>query len=178
MPYHSFSVTKTARYFTAGPAIAEANGVLIALHGYGQLPEFFMRRLQPLADAGWAIIAPEGLHRFYLEGAHGRVGASWMTKEAREDDIADYVRYLDALSAELGLTERRPVLLGFSQGVATASRWVAMGQTAFSRAGEPVVRTAMRQAMKIMGHQFVMGRTIGEALRRATKSNDLPYRYS
>ena len=32
------------------------------------------------------------------------------------------------------------------------------------RAGEPVVRTAMRQAMRIMGHQFVMGRTIEEAL--------------
>ena len=47
-----------------------------------------------------------------------------------------------------------------------------------SRAGEPVVRTAMRQAMKIMGHQFVMGRSIGEALRRAMKSTDLPYRYS
>ena len=47
-----------------------------------------------------------------------------------------------------------------------------------SRAGEPVVRTAMRQAMKIMGHQFVMGRTIGEALKRALKDNDLPYRYS
>jgi len=30
--------------------------------------------------------------------------------------------------------------------------------------GEPVVRTAMRQAMRIMGHQFVMGRTIAEAL--------------
>ena len=41
-----------------------------------------------------------------------------------------------------------------------------------SRAGEPVVRTAMRQAMKIMGHQFVMGRTIGEALKRATKKRD------
>ena len=47
-----------------------------------------------------------------------------------------------------------------------------------SSAGEPVVRAAMRQAMKIMGHQFVMGRTIGDALRRATKSTDLPYRYS
>ena len=47
-----------------------------------------------------------------------------------------------------------------------------------SRAGEPVVRTAMRQAMKIMGHQFVMGRSIGEALKRAMKSTDLPYRYS
>jgi len=47
-----------------------------------------------------------------------------------------------------------------------------------SRAGEPVVRTAMRQAMKIMGHQFVMGRNIAEALKRAMKSTDLPYRYS
>ena len=26
------------------------------------------------------------MHRFYLEGSSGRVGASWMTKEAREDD--------------------------------------------------------------------------------------------
>jgi RHH-type proline utilization regulon transcriptional repressor/proline dehydrogenase/delta 1-pyrroline-5-carboxylate dehydrogenase len=42
-----------------------------------------------------------------------------------------------------------------------------------SRAGEPVVRTAMRQAMKIMGHQFVMGRTIGEALKRSIKMSDL-----
>jgi RHH-type proline utilization regulon transcriptional repressor/proline dehydrogenase/delta 1-pyrroline-5-carboxylate dehydrogenase len=47
-----------------------------------------------------------------------------------------------------------------------------------SRAGEPVVRTAMRQAMKIMGHQFVMGRNIGEALKRAMKRTELPYRYS
>ncbi|MGI9225736.1 MAG: bifunctional proline dehydrogenase/L-glutamate gamma-semialdehyde dehydrogenase PutA [Woeseiaceae bacterium] len=47
-----------------------------------------------------------------------------------------------------------------------------------SRAGEPLVRTAMRQAMKIMGHQFVMGRTIGEALKRSLKNEKLPYRYS
>ncbi len=47
-----------------------------------------------------------------------------------------------------------------------------------SRAGEPVVRTAMRQAMKIMGHQFVMGRTISEALKRSLKKEKLPYRYS
>lgn len=51
----------------------------------------------------------------------------------------------------------------------------ALGKIA-SRAGEPVVRTAMRQAMKIMGHQFVMGRTIREALERGAK--DAAYRYS
>ena len=47
-----------------------------------------------------------------------------------------------------------------------------------NRAGEPVVRTAMRQAMRIMGHQFVMGRTIDEALRRSAKRNNNGYRYS
>jgi RHH-type proline utilization regulon transcriptional repressor/proline dehydrogenase/delta 1-pyrroline-5-carboxylate dehydrogenase len=46
------------------------------------------------------------------------------------------------------------------------------------RAGEPVVRTAMRQAMKIMGHQFVMGRTIEDALERAQSRKNRIYRYS
>ncbi len=46
------------------------------------------------------------------------------------------------------------------------------------RAGEPVVRTAMRQAMRIMGHQFVMGRTIEEALARSQKKDGKDYRYS
>ncbi|MGI9270977.1 MAG: bifunctional proline dehydrogenase/L-glutamate gamma-semialdehyde dehydrogenase PutA [Woeseiaceae bacterium] len=46
------------------------------------------------------------------------------------------------------------------------------------RAGEPVVRTAMRQAMRIMGHQFVMGRTIEEALTRSVKKDNKDYRYS
>ena len=47
-----------------------------------------------------------------------------------------------------------------------------------SRAGEPVVRAAMKQAMRIMGHQFVMGRTIDEALARAKKKGNRDYRYS
>jgi RHH-type proline utilization regulon transcriptional repressor/proline dehydrogenase/delta 1-pyrroline-5-carboxylate dehydrogenase len=46
------------------------------------------------------------------------------------------------------------------------------------RVGEPVIRLAVRQAMKIMGHQFVMGRTIGEALARAGKGDNARYRYS
>ncbi len=46
------------------------------------------------------------------------------------------------------------------------------------RAGEPVIRLAVRQAMRIMGHQFVMGRTIEEALKRSRKGENLTYRYS
>ncbi len=46
------------------------------------------------------------------------------------------------------------------------------------RAGEPVIRLAVRQAMRIMGHQFVMGRTIKEALDRASEKENRIYRYS
>ena len=44
------------------------------------------------------------------------------------------------------------------------------------RVGEPVVRLAVRQAMRIMGHQFVMGRTIAEALGRSKKGTNASYR--
>jgi RHH-type transcriptional regulator, proline utilization regulon repressor / proline dehydrogenase / delta 1-pyrroline-5-carboxylate dehydrogenase len=46
------------------------------------------------------------------------------------------------------------------------------------RVGEPVIRLAVRQAMRIMGHQFVMGRTIEEALARSRKGDSANYRYS
>ncbi|MCC7097102.1 MAG: bifunctional proline dehydrogenase/L-glutamate gamma-semialdehyde dehydrogenase PutA [Thermomonas sp.] len=51
-------------------------------------------------------------------------------------------------------------------------------QRLIGRAGEPVIRLAVRQAMKIMGHQFVLGRTIGEALSRSRKGEGANYRYS
>jgi proline dehydrogenase len=41
------------------------------------------------------------------------------------------------------------------------------------RAGEPVIRLAVRQAMRIMGHQFVMGRTIEEAQDRAAQKGTM-----
>jgi RHH-type transcriptional regulator, proline utilization regulon repressor / proline dehydrogenase / delta 1-pyrroline-5-carboxylate dehydrogenase len=44
------------------------------------------------------------------------------------------------------------------------------------RVGEPVVRSALRQGMRILGQQFVMGRTIDEALTRAGRSG--AFRYS
>jgi RHH-type transcriptional regulator, proline utilization regulon repressor / proline dehydrogenase / delta 1-pyrroline-5-carboxylate dehydrogenase len=47
-----------------------------------------------------------------------------------------------------------------------------------SRIGEPVARSALRQAMRIMGHQFVVGRTIEEALDAAAEGEARAYRYS
>jgi len=44
--------------------------------------------------------------------------------------------------------------------------------------GEPVARAALKQAMKILGHQFVMGRDIDSALERASGKDERHYRYS
>ncbi len=47
-----------------------------------------------------------------------------------------------------------------------------------ARSGEPVIRQAVTQAMRILGRQFVMGRDIGEALDRARAAEKRGYRYS
>jgi RHH-type transcriptional regulator, proline utilization regulon repressor / proline dehydrogenase / delta 1-pyrroline-5-carboxylate dehydrogenase len=46
------------------------------------------------------------------------------------------------------------------------------------RSGVPVIRGAMMQAMKIMGRQFVLGRTIKEALKQGKSPRDQGYTYS
>ena len=46
------------------------------------------------------------------------------------------------------------------------------------RLGEPVIRKAVRYAMKIMGTQFVMGHTIDSAVERAVKTEAKGYTYS
>ena len=46
------------------------------------------------------------------------------------------------------------------------------------KSGEPVIRRAVTQAMRILGRQFVMGRSIEEALERAKANEKKGYRYS
>ncbi|MCB5174456.1 bifunctional proline dehydrogenase/L-glutamate gamma-semialdehyde dehydrogenase PutA [Microvirga lenta] len=46
------------------------------------------------------------------------------------------------------------------------------------RLGLPAVRTATRQAMRVMGNHFVLGQTIEEALKRAGSAKGRIYRYS
>ena len=120
---HEFISTKTFRYKTVGNP-EKASKLLIILHGYGQLVEYFTQKFDGLGEDVF-IVAPEGMHRFYLKGNSGRVGASWMTKEARESDITDNIHWLNELNE---LIQKKysfdsSLLLGFSQGGATAARW-------------------------------------------------------
>ncbi len=114
--------------------------VWFVLHGYNQLAHRFLAEFETIDDGTRRIVAPEGLHRQYVDHAARKVGASWMTSEDRLTDIEDYVAYLDRLYATtfeaggLRRTDVQVVGLGFSQGVHTLCRWLAFGASPIDRA--------------------------------------------
>jgi len=123
------SVARTARYQQLGEATAATRQLWVVLHGYGQLAEYFIRHFRSLheaASASTVIVAPEALSRFYLNGTSGRIGASWMTRADRLAEISDQAGYLSALLQPLLAAAPLAdiIVLGFSQGTATASRWL------------------------------------------------------
>jgi len=136
---HHITVTKTARYFTHGELNQNTKDIWIVLHGHKQLAGKFIMQFQELADSGSCLIAPEGLMRSYLKGDRGDIGAAWMTKEDRESDINDYVNYLEKLYENVIRPNKEKYnlkinSLGFSQGAATLSRWLALGKTKIDKA--------------------------------------------
>jgi RHH-type proline utilization regulon transcriptional repressor/proline dehydrogenase/delta 1-pyrroline-5-carboxylate dehydrogenase len=93
-------------------------------------------------------------------------GAAWEKHLGRSPSL-----FVNASTWALMLTGRlvRPAEEGDWRGLLTGL---------VGRAGEPAIRTALAQAMRILGRQFVMGRTIGEALGRAPDDEAKGYRHS
>ena len=137
MQEHRIVTTRRARYYTIGGGEQPLAESWIVLHGLGQLASVFITYFQSIASPGRLIVAPEALSRHYVMEQGGRssdakVGATWMTRQDREAEIADYVDYLDAVWRETGGASRVTVL-GFSQGAATAARWIARGKSRIDR---------------------------------------------
>ncbi|MEA3082112.1 MAG: RHH-type transcriptional regulator, proline utilization regulon repressor / proline dehydrogenase, partial [Sphingomonadales bacterium] len=84
-------------------------------------------------------------------------GPDWSEKLGRSDSS-----FVNAATFSLLLTGK--VLEGAQD---RSDNWKAALGRAVGRLGEPVVRTAVREAMKILGRNFVFGRMIDEALKRA-----------
>lgn len=125
---HKIKVERTARFYTLGNISENTKIVWFALHGYGQLAQFFMKKCAGLVDETTYVVAPEGLSRFYLDENYQRVGASWMTREAREEEIDEYVAFLQQIYSDvvykIGHPDFELRILAFSQGCATALRWI------------------------------------------------------
>ena len=127
-------INKTARFFTQGELNEKTKHVCIALHGWGMNVKDFLASFEPLFTNEIFFIAPEALNRFYVKGTGGVVGATWMTKEDRLNEIKDYTTYLDEVYDLFELekfTHAHITALGFSQGASTVTRWVNASQKKF-----------------------------------------------
>jgi predicted esterase len=137
---HEVSFGFKARYYKSGDIDPSTKQIWFVLHGYGQLAQYFIKKFSILQDYHICVIAPEGLSRFYLEELqaagrkNNRVGATWMTRENREMDIENYIQYLNSIfKKEVAARNIPTTILGFSQGSATACRWVLNGQVDFKK---------------------------------------------
>jgi predicted esterase len=108
----------------------KASSIWLVFHGYGERADEFIEQCRPLLGSNQSMIAPEALSRFYPRGGGGKVGASWMTSDLRQEEIVEYVEFVDSvLRTELGdaFGNARISVLGFSQGGSTAMRWSLLG---------------------------------------------------
>jgi predicted esterase len=111
-----------------------ARGLIVAFHGYGQSADTILADLDPVSGiSAWTVVAVQALHRFYTRGDQAVI-ASWMTRQDRDQAIADNVAYVDraidaALEAPSTVIGTLPpiVCVGFSQGAAMAYRTAVLG---------------------------------------------------
>jgi predicted esterase len=81
-----------------------------------------MERLEALPGAvRWTLISVQGLHRFY-RGRSEDVVAGWMTRQDRDEMIADNIEYVDRAMDAAAPADVPLFTTGFSQGVAMAFR--------------------------------------------------------
>jgi predicted esterase len=126
---HSVPTLTHGRVLVRQARAASARGVLVGFHGYMENAAIQMKRLEEIpGSARWTLVAVQALHRFY-RGRTDDVAACWMTREDREDAIADNLAYV-AAALDLAPHDEtmRIVYAGFSQGVAMAYRAAIRGR--------------------------------------------------
>lgn len=163
---HHIKIQRTARYYTAGELNENTQEVWFVLHGWAQLAHDFLLNFSDFQNPNRFFVAPEALNRFYLKGGFDDVGATWMTKQDRDAEIADYVNYLDKLYISVlngKITANTQItVLGFSQGATTVSRWLYQSENRFDRlilyAGEPAAELQnekdLRKLSKAQNYYF------------------------
>jgi predicted esterase len=125
---HTIAAQVQGRYLVDVPEDDGPFPVLAGFHGYAERAEHMLDALRRIrADRRWVLVSIQALNRFYRRD-NNTVVANWMTREDREQAIADNVAYVQSVMAAVLKRQRTNgtvVYAGFSQGVAMAYRAVA-----------------------------------------------------
>src|SRR5689334_22892586 len=114
--------TRTHGRVLVEDAETPSSRLFVIFHGYGESAEAALANAKKISGIStWRIAAVQGLHRFYSQG-HRDVVASWMTKQDRDETIADNTAYLDDVLRQLAGPDETIVFAGFSQGASMAYR--------------------------------------------------------
>jgi predicted esterase len=120
----SFNITNT--YSTLNKKNQQTKTVWLVFHGIGYLSRYFLKYFRHLNMIENYIIAPQAPSKYYLNGDYKHVGASWLTKENTEVEIDNLLNYLDGVYTAEDLSKIENLnILGYSQGVSVASRFIA-----------------------------------------------------
>lgn len=119
----------TNSYSTLNTLSDRTKNVWFACHGMGYLSRYFLKYFTDLNREENYIIAPQAQSKYYVPPRLKHVGASWLTKENTIKETQNVMRYFDAVFE----TEQIPedpnlIVLGYSQGVSVALRYVAKRQ--------------------------------------------------
>lgn len=119
----------TNSYSTLNTLSDSTKNVWFACHGMGYLSRYFLKYFAELNPEENYIIAPQAQSKYYVSSRLKHVGASWLTKENTIKETENVMRYLDAvLNAEHLSKNQNLIMLGYSQGVSVALRYIAKRQ--------------------------------------------------
>ncbi|PKD16698.1 esterase [Salegentibacter salinarum] len=120
----SYQITNT--YSVLNDFTERTQTVWLVCHGIGYLSRYFLRHFHHLNSEENYIIAPQAQSKYYLNNEYKHVGASWLTKERTEAETENVLNYLDEVYKTENLKNApRLIVLGYSQGVSVATRWIS-----------------------------------------------------
>ena len=123
------SYSTTNSYSTLNTLTAKTKNVWFVCHGMGYLSRYFLNYFQNLNAEENYIVAPQAQSKYYIPPKFQYVGASWLTKENTVKETENVMRYFDAvLEAETIPKEKNLIVMGYSQGVSVAMRYIAKRQ--------------------------------------------------
>ena len=92
----------------------------------GYLSRYFIKYFSHLNTEENYIIAPQAPSKYYQDDKFKHVGASWLTRENTIIETQNILNYIDAVyNFEIKNFKGNLLVLGYSQGVSIAARWVA-----------------------------------------------------
>lgn len=113
-------------YSTLNKLTKNTQNVWLVFHGMGYLSKYFIKYFSELDPDKNYIIAPQAPSKYYLDRRFKHVGASWLTRENTVLETQNVLNYVDAVfENEISNKPKNLYVLGYSQGVSIAARWVA-----------------------------------------------------